>query len=411
MNILLVDDNTQKLKALISMFVEECSIRREDIETARSASDARTKLKDTVYDLLVLDLAIPLRDEDDPDSKVSLELLNDIADRGRLKKPGYIVGCTAYDELRQSLSDDFRRHTWTIVHYDVATDSWKGPLKNSVQYIVNKAAEPPQFDYIYDVCIVCALQSEMDQILRLEWDWEDAVPLDDNTFVHYGKLASGGQKYRLAAAVPSRMGMMSTALLSSKLITHLRPRFLVMAGICAGVDGKANVGDMVMADPSWDWQSGKHVVDDLGPQFSISPHQLPVPDFIRSRGLQLRGDSANFARIKKQYNGSTAPTELTFHVAPMASGSAVLADSDVVQGIKRQERNLTAVEMEVYGLYAAAAYASFPRPTAFAIKSVCDFGDRGKSDEHQRYAAFTSAKGIELYLTRFLSEIVPLAGS
>jgi nucleoside phosphorylase len=389
----------------------ECAISRTDIETACSASDAREKLRNTVFDLLILDVALPLRFEDEPEWRVSIELLNDITETGRLKKPSYIIGCTAYDDLLEKLAESFQNHTWTIVHYDVSTDAWKGPLKECIKYIEGKAIEHSVISYSIDVCIICALQSEMDQIHRLDWSWEDPIPLDDNTFVRYGKIPSGANMYRVATAIPSRMGMMSTALLAAKLISRLRPRFLVMAGICAGVEGKANIGDMILADPSWDWQSGKHVVEDTGPQFAIAPHQLPIPDFIRARGLLLKTEAGLWSSIRHAYGGQAPATELKFQVSPMASGSAVLADSAVVQEIKRQERNLTGVEMEVYGLYAAAACAAFPRPTAFAIKSVCDFGDKSKNNEHQRYAAYTSAKAVELFLTRYLNEIVPFAGS
>ena len=31
-----------------------------------------------------------------------------------------------------------------------------------------------------------------------------------------------------------------------------------MCGICAGIPGKAAIGDVIAADSSWDWQSGKY---------------------------------------------------------------------------------------------------------------------------------------------------------
>jgi hypothetical protein len=47
-----------------------------------------------------------------------------------------------------------------------------------------------------------------------------------------------------------------------------------MCGICAGVKGKVNIGDIVFADPVWDYQSGKFIKEDGVAKFSISPHQL-----------------------------------------------------------------------------------------------------------------------------------------
>ena len=40
---------------------------------------------------------------------------------------------------------------------------------------------------------------------------------------------------------------------------RFRPRYLFMTGIMGGVEGKTNLGDLVVASPIWDW--GKRQVD------------------------------------------------------------------------------------------------------------------------------------------------------
>jgi hypothetical protein len=50
--------------------------------------------------------------------------------------------------------------------------------------------------------------------------------------------------------------------------------------------------------------------------------------------------------------------------------------------------------METYGVYLACRLCTQPRPLAIAAKSVCDFGAPPKTNEYQRYAAFTSANFI-----------------
>jgi nucleoside phosphorylase len=63
------------------------------------------------------------------------------------------------------------------------------------------------------------------------------------------------------------------------------------------------------------------------------------------------------------------------------------------------------IEMEAYGLYAAAAQSGSPRPTAFALKSVCDFADEQKDDKWQAYAAYTSAEIFRTFAERYFTEI------
>jgi nucleoside phosphorylase len=82
----------------------------------------------------------------------------------------------------------------------------------------------------------------------------------------------------------------------------------------------------------------------------------------------------------------------------------------VVDEIKLQHRSLLGIEMEAYGLFAAAASAEFPRPTPIAIKSVCDFADEDKSDEFQAYAAYTSARALGGFFERYMHEIGDFAG-
>ena len=194
--------------------------------------------------------------------------------------------------------------------------------------------------------------------------------------------------------------MVTTAILSAKLISLLRPKLIVMCGICAGVRQKVRLGDVLLADPAWDFQSGKRVKDEGNSSFSMAPHQLSVPAIVRTCVQQLQTDRTSLATMSASF-GTDMPGISQIIVGPVASGSAVLADGEVIQEIKSQHRELIGVEMEVYGLYAAAEAASSPKPKAFALKAVCDFADPDKQDGVQRYAAFASANVLRLLLEKF----------
>ncbi|TGD94956.1 hypothetical protein EU555_30015 [Methylobacterium nonmethylotrophicum] len=185
------------------------------------------------------------------------------------------------------------------------------------------------------------------------------------------------------------------------MITHFRPRFIVMAGICAGVEGKVNYGDVILADPTWDYQSGKRVKDKEVTSFSIAPKQISAPNIVTSRVELLRRDASVWSDIKRGWQ-SAPQHDLRLVVGPLASGSAVLADGQAVQDIKLQHRNLVGIEMEAYGLYDAAAYAPNPQPNAIAFKSVCDFADPDKKDSWQAYASYTSAQTVRVFFERYM---------
>ncbi len=98
-------------------------------------------------------------------------------------------------------------------------------------------------------------------------------------------------------------------------------------------------------------------------------------------------------------------------LAPGASGSAVIADNLTLNEILKQNRKLTAVDMEAYGVAAASSSMNFPKPTTFILKSVCDFADDTKADTWQTYAAYTSAKAMQLFFEKYMSEVKVLAGT
>jgi nucleoside phosphorylase len=181
------------------------------------------------------------------------------------------------------------------------------------------------------------------------------------------------------------------------------PRYLAMVGICAGIRGVCNIGDIICADPCWDWGSGKFVDRAGESDFLQAPSQLRLDSFLRARLMLMEGDQALWDRIKREWSTGNAPsTELRLRVGPMASGAAVLSDLKSAGNIKEQHRQLAGIDMEAYGIFAAAAESALPQPKAMVLKSVADFADPEKSDNFRDYAAFTSVKALEEFATRYV---------
>ena len=81
-------------------------------------------------------------------------------------------------------------------------------------------------------------------------------------------------------------------------------------------------------------------------------------------------------------------------------------DEEIVTEIKLQNREVCAVEMECYGVFAAATNSGNPQPQVFALKAVCDFADPHKNDKVQRYAAYSSARVTQLMLERYVDRLI-----
>jgi nucleoside phosphorylase/CheY-like chemotaxis protein len=397
MKILIADDQTRRYVRLIEKLVL-LGVQRVDIHVVPSAIDARDKIGQNNYDLLVLDVMLPLWPENEPEVKNSLDLLFELHNDDSLKRPKKILGITADISLIAEAKQKFIDATWNVLEYSEFHDGWCNSIIASVAYLRNITVE----NHIQpvDVTVICALRNpEFEQVLKLPWKWAASEPIDDHTFIRRGMFTSNGVDFTVAAAFAPRMGMVASALLSSRLISALKPKLLVMCGICAGVSGKTEIGDVLVADPAWDFQSGKRVQDGSTSTLAIAPHQLNCTPRIRSHLEQIRDDARSLGELTMNFEN--APRIPRLHLGPVASGSAVLADSNIVEDIKRQHRQLIGVEMEGYGMYAAANEATSPQPAYVSIKSVCDFADPHKGDDHQQFAAFTSAGVFRLLMERF----------
>lgn len=406
MKILIIDDNRAKFLPLVRG-ITALNIPRGDIHTSESASDARQKLKAESYDLVILDLCLPEVIEADPSLDVVKGLLEDLNDEDEdLIKPKLMVGFSAYESYIAEVQSLQSFGSMVFHLYDEQKDDWLHGILNCVKYLVGlderKQTEPEPVD----LCIISALYApEFTAILDLPWNWGESELLDHCTSIRRGTFTSGKRAYSVVAAHSLKMGMVSATILATKLIALCKPRFLVMPGICAGVPGKTNFGDVLLANPSWDYQCGKRLFNNDGSQFFIAPHQIHVTDSVETRVLQLSRMPGVLAKIKNDWRGEVPDTELRLHSGPVGCGSAVLADYTIVEDIiENQQRTLLGIEMEIYGVYSAASSSPEPRPITFSLKSVCDHADNQKNDKYQKYAAYTSAQVVREFFERYMAD-------
>ena len=186
--------------------------------------------------------------------------------------------------------------------------------------------------------------------------------------------------------------MPSAAALSAKVTALFSPQYLMMLGICAGIPGKVNLGDVVVADPTWDYGSGKRALDNnRSPVFYAAAYQVALDPHLRQLVAELARDQQVIRELRGNWGGDTPKGSLSAHVGPMASGASVISDDVESRNIVLQHREVVAIEMEAYAVMAAVEYSISPKPKAIAIKSVCDYADEHKNDDWQKYAAYTSA--------------------
>jgi nucleoside phosphorylase len=298
----------------------------------------------------------------------------------------------------------FGQELWSVILYERSSEQWLEQLRAKVRHInaaihVNHTEDGQS----YDLCVLTALhEPELDAILQLNWGWSALPQSFDPTLYYVGKYSTfeGATKTVIAARAPT-MGMPAAAILAAKMAMRFKPRCLVMTGICAGDRKEVQLGDVIVANPSWDYGNGKHSVENGEKRFSPAPLQVAVSTRIRSVVERLQGEQSKLEAVRASFQGQTPKTALSLYIGPLASGAAVLADADKFEEVKQHQRKLLGVDMEAYAVMAAASEMPFPQPEVLVLKGVSDFANAAKDDRFRHYAAYTSSRVLSLLAEQY----------
>jgi nucleoside phosphorylase len=321
-----------------------------------------------------------------------------------------------------------------------------------------------------DVLIVTALQMEFDAMIKaigpLGLTPSEDLPLQE---MDEGKPApyfrgnytlSNGSCISLAFASAERMGGTPVLALATELIVKLKPRCLAMCGVCAGNPDDVALGDVVVAEMTYQYDEGKReAVRFLGDHRQspltkpawlrrlqkLKPEGLPshgvpteedsnlwflervgaqrrakdhparkryIPDASWSDRIQaleasdlIRREDSDFKltnkgqdRVAESLAHGTAPTLLPFDikVGPMASGNAVVKDEVTWDSLKEKGVR-TVIGLEMEA--AAIGYLGRRNTLDWVVaKGVMDHADPKKDDRYKSFAARASAEVLFRFL-------------
>ncbi|ROM54153.1 hypothetical protein BK649_11070 [Pseudomonas canadensis] len=395
MRTLIVDDQYEGKSKVIIGILKKLGVA--DFHLVTSVKDALRSMTEEKFDLMLLDLQIPEVLGDDSHLRGGMQLVEQIEVRSSINKPTSIVAITSHQSAYDDSLDFFQARGWTLLLGVDDTDRLESILKTRISHLSNEK------DREFDVAIITALHvPELQKILDLPYSFKQySVSGGDNVY-HIGEFVdlSGAKRSILATAAP-HMGMAAAAAITATICVRFKPKLVIMTGIAAGVAGDTDIGDILVADPCWDWGSGKLTVKDEKVVFLSAPTQIPLDSSIRKTFQTIIANKLYVNDIYSSWKETKRPpNEPKVILGPVATGSVVLEDPVTLATIQSQNRKAIGVEMEAFGVMSAAYYSGEPRPKALAIKSVCDFADPTKNNAWQAYAAFTSAQIAHQYLTK-----------
>lgn len=254
------------------------------------------------------------------------------------------------------------------------------------------------YEYDYSVALVVVTDTEEYATKCMYDSWKLITFEHDNQKYFETSFMRDGREHKIVYARQNEMGMTAGAALSMKVIQHFRPRYLIMVGIAAGVAledmEKQIYGDVIVADVIWNYSAGKFVnCENADIKFGTVGF-IPRPTVIKMNEELRPYIKATIASEENQNH---------VYIGPMASGSAVVANHEILnKQIRTQFKHTAGLDMEAYGIVYAAANATKPAPDALVIKSVCDYADSRKSDKYQKFAAYTACEFAKLLYEKYL---------
>lgn len=399
-NILIVEDNAteQKAREIVKVLNR---LKLKEYEIRNTQKCALKHIKDNDVDILITDIQLPHSiDSDTIEIDGGKKLISKaLIPNDNILTPKLFIGITSHDESFESCQEYFSNNGISLIRTSEISDKLEPILKNFlIQHRLSTIEN-------VDVLAITALRhTELEAVKSLDIDWDDrSYRLNHYNYWKGSFFDSNGISRSIIATSCFSMGSIASAITTTLFLNRFRPNLVVMTGITAGVKGKVSLGDVVVAESTWNYESGKRTVIENKQVFLQSSYRLNIPQSMKNTILEMSFQSDIFESIYQQctvVGKPKAPPKLV--IGPMVSGSAVIEDTSIVESIlSQQERKVVALEMEAYGV-AFACDSSAQKPPYLIVKSVCDFANIEKSDDMQEYAAYTSASFAFKYMSEYL---------
>lgn len=373
MRVLVIEDLDEKYAAVASVIQSVLEGNSLEICRASTMRDTARVLYEEKFDLIIVDLMLPSRAGDAPQDISSLIL--EIIAESRLNNSTNAIALTSFQDLVVGSSRSFNEANIPVVFFESNGEKWKSALSRELQSIASAS--------LFEFAIICALEEE-----RTAFRYTNAQ-------IGEQKLIRGLDCLEISLGVrkgiivkPPRIGMTDTAIVSTRVLDEFRPPIICMSGICAGIPGEAEIGDVVIPENCFDYQVGKWADDG----FKVETYPTPIPEDIRALLEQLIKPD-NFGKDIRYDMGINDLNNRKIMLVTHASGSAVVAEIGKRTEIEKQHRKVASIEMEIFSLYRAASISP-QKPKFFAAKGVVDDAGSTKGDKYHKYGAITSARFV-----------------
>lgn len=375
MKVMLIEDDLVKSRAIIA-HLKKGGISEGDIIHAQNMTDFAANLQRDIG-LFIIDFKIPSIDKGVA-SQNGRAVLESIVKAG--KHDALLLAISSYPGDFPDLREFYESHGCILADF-----SNKKVWQSTLDHLLIQLKKNVKMDFV----IFCALQEERNPYVTLI-DGKQVIRSDIDCYdIEINK------KKGTIVLLP-QMGLVTAAVTASLCIDRFKPSVVGMSGICGGFSSRAKIGQLFVSSMAYEYQSGKWAADG----FKQEPYQVPT-DHVTLTKLKALVNRNNLVReLEDGFPGGTRPPQqYKPETGVFTSGSAVIADKNLLKQVEVIHRKVSALDMEVFAVQRAAELSPY-KPPCICAKVVVDLCDKKKSDDIHAYGSFVSAK----FLIKAISE-------
>lgn len=376
MKILIIDDSQDKRSQICDVLIGMCGLTMEEIHQADDINKGRKLLFDHQYDLLILDLVLPMNHGEDIIPGRGERFIEEFDRYARLNKPLVIIGLTAYEDRYEEMKQSYHEKLWDLILYRQSSTDWMGILQRAIQKVLDLRSTILQSAVgadLFDIGIICASSEEFYQMKRAfddQWFPLETPATIGMTLRKMELLNARAETVRLVGCCCGQTGMIATSTAATYLYTHFGVREIYMTGCCIGFPDLTKKGDLFVAASEYDYLQAKLDEEKRKSVSQLMPHTIPC-----SSNLRLQVET--FIREK--------PSPYAIHIAGGACGPHILAKEPILmETLLKHDPNLRGIDSEGYGLYAARHMLGDDR-SCLLIKTIAGLDDDGRCLDEGAY--------------------------
>lgn len=369
MRVLIVEDDDVKAKSIMNVFDESCN--DAIIDRAKTIGDSYQCITEFQYDLIVLDILLPMH-LNGALYPAGDELLNVIRDSDKCIGSD-LIALTAFSDLADKLESHFAESGVVVCEYSDVDEGWKATLKS----MIRKSAIKSSRRFV----VICALEEERDGFLRTRANLGEIRTLQglDIRDIEIDGILG-------VVVLCPRMGLVTTSTITTLAVERFSPELVCMSGICAGIENRCSIGQVLIANPCFEYQVGKFTPTG----FESEQYQIDLSESLRQTLSQIASNDAVLATLYTEISQSGIDP-INPQLCTFVSGSAVIAAKEKIEEIKTQHRKMAGLDMEAFGLLQAATLSKNSIKT-FTAKAVVDMADSSKEDNYHEAGSIVSAR-------------------